>query len=119
MIGTRTSLIVATAALLCATRPLIGQAPAAAQHPIFAGTWTPDGNTRAVGRRRRGRRAAAVRTDVVWRSARYPQRVAGTASDHGDEHRDVLAGGRPTEVGDPRDHGQRPHERRHRMVRAG
>jgi hypothetical protein len=47
MIGTRTSLIVATAALLCTTRPLIGQAPAAAQHPIFAGTWTPSDPARS------------------------------------------------------------------------
>ena len=41
MISTRTSLVVATAALLCATRPLTGPAPAAAKHPTFAGTWVP------------------------------------------------------------------------------
>jgi hypothetical protein len=47
MIGMRTSLVLATAALLCATRPLNGQAPTAAQHPTFAGTWAPSDPARS------------------------------------------------------------------------
>jgi hypothetical protein len=47
MTCTRTRVIIATAALLCATRLLIGQVPTAALRPPFAGIWTPSDRARS------------------------------------------------------------------------